>query len=99
LLEEIGPWGQKMIVLLKPQFEYARFGEKQLVFDDKLFQNLLEDSYGRLRDIGWELVQSLHSKVRGKDGNQEFFIYAKKISGAPVPGDGGGRLSDGAKKS
>lgn len=69
-------WGKEAVLLIKPQFEQQK---KQMVFDEKMFQTLREQATVKLRGMGWELCAVSLAKIRGKDGNQEFFIHAKNL--------------------
>lgn len=78
VLPQILPWSSQAILLVKPQFEFSHLGKKQLVIDENLFQDLKNEGERRLQDLKWNLIAVAESKIRGKDGNQEFFLHAKK---------------------
>lgn len=78
VLPHILGWSSQAILLVKPQFEFSHLGKKQLVIDANLFQDLRNEGERRLQDLKWNLIAVAESKIRGKDGNQEFFLYAKK---------------------
>lgn len=78
VLPKILSWGQRAVLLIKPQFEFSQFGKKQLVIDSKLIQDLKTEGERRLKDLQWNLLAVAESKIRGKDGNQEIFLYASK---------------------
>ncbi len=74
VLDQVLCWGKEAVLLVKPQFETHK---KQLVFDEKVFQNLKLQAAEKLQAAGWKLCAVSLAKIRGKDGNQEFFIHAK----------------------
>lgn len=75
VLENVLRWAGEGILLIKPQFEQSK---KQMVFDEKMFHTLRTEAAQKLQALGWNLCAVSLAKIRGKDGNQEFFIHTKK---------------------
>lgn len=65
------------IVLIKPQFEVGKkfIGKNGIVKDKKSHLNLLEDIYYFLHTQKCNVIDMTISKTKGKDGNQEYFVY------------------------
>lgn len=70
----------KLLSLVKPQFEVgAQFvGKGGLVKDKKLYEVVQKKVLQAAESNGWEVIDYFPSEVVGSDGNQEFFVYAKK---------------------
>jgi len=70
-LKEISNNNTKIIVLIKPQFEYG--SKHPGVFKDtKVVQEILKKLRPKWREAGFEIVKEMPSPILGKDGNQEF---------------------------
>lgn len=69
------------VVLIKPQFEAGkRYLNKQgIVKDKKVHQQILEHVYSFVKQEGCYVFNMCSSELKGKDGNQEYFIYFSKI--------------------
>ena len=67
----------EFIVLIKPQFEVGKkfIGKNGIVKDKKVHEKLLEDIYYFLITQKCHVVDMSISKTKGKDGNQEYFVY------------------------
>ena len=76
--ELLKPGGQAL-VLFKPQYEVGRgvHGKKGTIPDEEGLR-VLEKTVKILSEQGKKVLGTLKSKVRGEDGNQEYFIYLQK---------------------
>jgi len=65
------------LFLVKPQFEVGKsnIGRGGLVKDPKILLECQKMVLEGLEDIGYKILDYLPSKVRGKDGNQEFICF------------------------
>lgn len=73
-----GAW---LIALVKPQFEAGRgnIGKGGIVRDETVQDVVLSDIVTWLpSNIGWRVIGSMESPVKGGDGNREFLIAARK---------------------
>ena len=71
--------GGQALVLFKPQYEVGRglHGKKGTIPDEEGLR-VLEKTVKTLSEQGTKVLGTLKSKVRGEDGNQEYFIYLQK---------------------
>ncbi len=71
--------GGQALVLFKPQYEVGRgvHGKKGTIPDEEGLR-VLEKTVKTLSEQGKKVLGTLKSKVRGEDGNQEYFIYLQK---------------------
>jgi 23S rRNA (cytidine1920-2'-O)/16S rRNA (cytidine1409-2'-O)-methyltransferase len=71
--------GGQALVLFKPQYEVGRgvHGKKGTIPDEEGLR-VLEKTVKILSEQGKKVRGTLKSKVRGEDGNQEYFIYLHK---------------------
>ncbi len=71
--------GGQALVLFKPQYEVGRgvHGKKGTIPDEEGLR-VLEKTVKILSEQGKKVQGTLKSKVRGEDGNQEYFIYLQK---------------------
>lgn len=69
-----------ILALVKPQFEVgpSYLGKDGVVKDQKVIQSLKMVFQNFVVDQGFEFQNYFPSEIVGKDGNQEFFLYAKK---------------------
>ena len=69
-----------IIALIKPQFEAERHlvGEKGIIKDEKVHQDVIERIRSFSESLHWETVTIAPSKLKGTKGNQEFFIVLRK---------------------
>ena len=67
----------EFVVLIKPQFEVGKkyIGKNGIVKDKKAHLHLLEDIYYFLNTQKCNVIDMTISKTKGKDGNQEYFVY------------------------
>lgn len=70
----------KLLSLIKPQFEVgpAALNKKGIVKDKELYVSLSIELEKLAEQIGFHKLDYFESSIQGKDGNQEFFLYAAK---------------------
>lgn len=75
----------KFVVLIKPQFEAGKkyIGKNGIVKDIKAHEKVLEDIYYFLTSNKCCVHDMTISKTKGKDGNQEYFVYFSKNETLP----------------
>ena len=82
ILEDINRLALKdIIILFKPQFEVGREVKRNRagVVQDKKAMLLQRDNFiGATLKLGWNLVYSNPSQLKGKDGNEEELFYFQK---------------------
>jgi 23S rRNA (cytidine1920-2'-O)/16S rRNA (cytidine1409-2'-O)-methyltransferase len=68
------------VILVKPQFEAGRenVGKGGIVRDPAAHELAINKVAGCVRLLGWEVVETIPSPIRGAEGNQEFLLYAKR---------------------
>jgi 23S rRNA (cytidine1920-2'-O)/16S rRNA (cytidine1409-2'-O)-methyltransferase len=68
------------LFLVKPQFELSRddLSKGGIVKDESLFQRVEKLIKSLFEDSNFEVLDYFESSITGSDGNQEFFIYARK---------------------
>ena len=68
-----------LLALIKPQFEVgAKHLNKQGIADSEQFPVVEENIKTLSRQSGLNVLRYFPSAVRGQDGNQEFFVFAKR---------------------
>lgn len=74
--------GGTALFLVKPQFEVSRddLGKGGIVKDESLFQRVEKLIKSLFVESHFDVLDYFESSITGTDGNQEFFIYAKKKS-------------------
>lgn len=74
--------GGIFLPMVKPQFEVGRelVPKGGVVKDPKLHQDVLKEISHCIYNSGLEILAVAPSPVKGPKGNQEFFIYSKKIT-------------------
>lgn len=72
-----------VIALIKPQFELERadVGRGGIVRETTLHEKAQRKIVSLVESLGQEVVDLVPSTITGADGNQEFFICARKRSG------------------
>jgi 23S rRNA (cytidine1920-2'-O)/16S rRNA (cytidine1409-2'-O)-methyltransferase len=77
--------GAHFLILVKPQFELERaeVGRGGIVADAKLQRKATNHVEEAARACGLQVVRVAASRVTGAEGNQEFFLHARK----PLPGN------------
>ncbi len=72
---------EKVLALVKPQFE-ATYREtsrgKGIIKDTKIHMRVIEEIKNSVKDNRWEFIGTYPSEVKGKSGNQEYFIYYER---------------------
>jgi len=73
------------VILVKPQFEAGRghVGKGGIVRDPEAHQLAIERVADCVRELGWQVVETIPSPITGMEGNREFLLYARK----PLPRD------------
>jgi len=68
------------LILIKPQFELRRedVGSGGIVKDPSLHEKAIASVTQHARQIGLEILGALRSRLAGAEGNQEFFLHARK---------------------
>lgn len=72
---------RECILLFKPQFEVGRGvrrNKKGVIIQKQSIQQALEDFLSLSRQVGFELKICEMSAIKGKNGNEEYFIYLSK---------------------
>jgi len=66
----------RLICLIKPQFEVGRekVGKKGLVKDSSLHRDVLIEILRKAGEMGFSMLGLMKPSVRGRKGNQEFFV-------------------------
>jgi len=68
----------ELILLFKPQFELGKENVKKGIADKEKIPEALKDTkQQKLKKLGFSKIKSSASPVKGKDGNQEYLLYAK----------------------
>lgn len=69
-----------ILALIKPQFELgaAALNKKGVVRDESELKELKQKMLQHFEELGLKQLECIESQLAGKDGNQEFFIHAKK---------------------
>ncbi len=72
----------EFLVLIKPQFELDRadVGRGGIVRETELHQKAIESVSQAATTLGLVCLGVLPSKLMGAEGNQEYFLHARKIS-------------------
>jgi 23S rRNA (cytidine1920-2'-O)/16S rRNA (cytidine1409-2'-O)-methyltransferase len=72
----------EFLILIKPQFELEReeVGKGGIVRETELHQKAIESVRKAASGLGLECMGVLPSKLMGAEGNQEYFLHARKIS-------------------
>jgi len=85
LLEPVlaaAPTLAEAVILVKPQFEAGRehVGKGGIVRDPAAHDLAVEKVAGCIRSLSWAVVGAMPSPIKGAEGNQEFLIYARRVS-------------------
>jgi 23S rRNA (cytidine1920-2'-O)/16S rRNA (cytidine1409-2'-O)-methyltransferase len=77
---EAAPSVGEAVVLIKPQFEAGRehVGKGGIVRDPAAHRLAIDKVEGHFRSVGWEVVETIPSPIKGAEGNQEFLMYARR---------------------
>jgi len=79
--------GGDFLALVKPQFELGpqQLAKGGIVTEESLFTVVKCEIVEGLKNLNMEVVDYFPSELEGRDGNQEFFVYAKKkVVGSPL---------------
>src|SRR5579859_2585330 len=74
--------GAVFLILIKPQFELRRedVGPGGIVKDESLHKKAIASVEQHAKSLGLEILGILPSRLTGAEGNQEFFLNARKIA-------------------
>ena len=74
--------GAHFLILIKPQFELSReeIGPGGIVTDEKLHEKAIDAVRGTVASVGLDFSGIRPSRLRGAEGNQEYFLHARKKS-------------------
>lgn len=74
--------GARFLILIKPQFELSRkeIPTGGIVTDEKLHEKAIESVRRTVEFLGLECLGVRPSRLRGAEGNQEYFLHARKKS-------------------
>ncbi len=74
--------GARLVALIKPQFEAGRerVGKGGIVRDPAVHVEVCETICNWLRADGWPVIGLTESPIKGRDGNTEFLIAARRES-------------------
>lgn len=77
-LPQLVAWSPRLLLLVKPQFELGpeALNKKGLVQKPELISDLRARFETRVRELGGRMRAWMASGLPGKDGNQEYFLYA-----------------------
>jgi 23S rRNA (cytidine1920-2'-O)/16S rRNA (cytidine1409-2'-O)-methyltransferase len=72
--------GATFLILIKPQFELDReeIGPGGIVKDQKLHEQAIQSVRKHAESIGLECLEVRPSQLLGAEGNQEYFLHARK---------------------
>jgi len=75
--------GAEFLILVKPQFELARdaVGKGGIVRDAKLHVKAVARVRSCAESLGLSVLGVLPSRLEGMEGNQEYFLHARKVAG------------------
>lgn len=72
----------KVLALVKPQFE-ANYIEtskgKGIITDNNIHKRVINEIIDSVDNSRWEYVATYPSEVKGRKGNQEYFLYYERI--------------------
>jgi len=71
------------VILVKPQFEAGRghVGKGGIVRDPEAHQLSIDRVADCVRELGWEVVETIPSPITGMEGNKEFLLYGRRAGG------------------
>ncbi len=72
--------GADLLILVKPQFELERedVGKGGIVRDPRLHQRAIDSVRGTADSLGLSVLGVSPSRLQGAEGNQEYFLHARK---------------------
>ncbi len=77
---DIVPSGAELITLVKPQFEVGKdnIGRGGLVKGEDIARGALKQVAAWVETVGWQILATDMSPIKGGDGNIEFLLCARK---------------------
>jgi 23S rRNA (cytidine1920-2'-O)/16S rRNA (cytidine1409-2'-O)-methyltransferase len=74
--------GANLLILVKPQFELERedVGKGGIVREAKLHEKAIQGVRGAAESLGMKVIGIAASRLPGAEGNQEYFIHARKVA-------------------
>lgn len=80
--EAIAAPGAQFLILIKPQFELSReeVSAGGIVTDEKLHEKAIAAVRETVDSVGLDFIGVRASRLRGAEGNQEYFLHARKKS-------------------
>jgi len=75
--------GAELLLLIKPQFELKRedIGKGGIVRDVSLHERAIDSVKDAVGSLGLECLGVMPSHLAGAEGNQEYFLHARKLAG------------------
>jgi len=70
----------RVVSLIKPQYEASANGRSKGVLSDEVCQLVLDQTIGRIRDAGWDVIGPAESPIRGHGGNREFLVLLQRTA-------------------
>jgi 23S rRNA (cytidine1920-2'-O)/16S rRNA (cytidine1409-2'-O)-methyltransferase len=73
--------GADLLILIKPQFELKRedIGKGGIVRDSSLHERAISSVKSAAESLGLECLGEVPSRLAGAEGNQEYFLHARKV--------------------
>lgn len=81
IIDFLCAFSEEMILLFKPQFEVGigvKRNKKGVIIDKEAIQRRIDEFSSELRDKSLHIYNIEKSLLKGKEGNEEFFIHIKK---------------------
>ena len=74
--------GADLLILVKPQFELERedVGKGGIVRDAKLHEEAISSVRSAAESLGLTILGMAPSRLAGAEGNQEYFLHARKVA-------------------
>lgn len=74
--------GANFLILIKPQFELRRedVGPGGVIRDESLHRKAIASVEEHAKSLGLQILGVVPSRLTGAEGNQEFFLHARKIA-------------------
>ena len=75
--------GSDLLILIKPQFELKRedIGKGGIVKDSSLHVRAIDSVKNAAGSLALECLGIKPSRLAGAEGNQEYFLHARKVAG------------------
>jgi 23S rRNA (cytidine1920-2'-O)/16S rRNA (cytidine1409-2'-O)-methyltransferase len=72
--------GADLLILIKPQFELERedVGKGGIVREKELHEKAVAGVRNAVETLGLDVLGVFPSRLRGVEGNQEYFLHARK---------------------